>query len=1107
MLVSRYEKRIPIFLALIVLMGLMGTLLILNYRAQLQQQKRIRQWTQTEFNASAERLNLALQRFMDETAQIANSPEVTAFFKNRALGMSMKYGLSTSLNIIRNLFANQAGEHTSSPQRHYEAIFLLDEGFQPLTTWPEQKAIFLPQALRVAQTKPCLLSYEAKLYLLSPIEQDESAVGYIVTIIPYTTLHEFLQPRGKSSQSPYLVCHKNTLVFPLLAPDQKRILCELFQHSTSENEPATISHPGDLTQALQRPFSGNVFLFRSSIPRFALDLYRIEDAASLYDPHLPLMLLVVMLLFSTSLILFSLRLVRSSSRNQGLSENLMELKIREAALSDKNRELELIISGAELGTWLWDVPSGAITINEQWAHMLGYELHEINHQFDTWIKMVHPQDWKRVKSRLDAHLAGSTAIYSADLRLQHKLGHWIWVRDIGQVFSRDEAGHPILVRGIHIDITELKTALNRAEEARREADSVICNFLDSLLVVDRQLRISRVNKETCQLLDCPEQQLIGLPISELFVESAEIVNSSFDFPSRQETEHLEELRNIELTFKGCDGHSVLPVSVNLARLTNEQGETIGVIAGARDVSKLNQALRRTEEQKRFIENILNIVPGGLLVLDDTFSLQQQNHTFDQLLENWHWQYGFRNPDLRQEILLTLARSLQHNSIGEFSLSGESGELTIEYYASLATAQDERINRVIFLHDVTRRRQAEAVRKLHSTVLKQTSEGVLITDTDGSILFSNLAAQKMSGYGSEELQGQRTSLFKSGVQNQTFYNNLWTTIQAGNIWTGSLTNRAKDGTLFEVETSISPVRDDKNTHISHYVSLWRDVSQERALQQQLLQAQKLEAVGQLAAGVAHEINTPIQYIQNNLTFLQNAFGDMDKLLVELQRCTDTPEVRQAVLSCSEIKEMMAACDLEFLREEIPLGIREALDGVDHVSQIVGAMKAFSHPGNVDRVDTDLNKLIQNAALVTRNEWKYNAEMETDLDPGLPLFSCDPGAWSQVLLNLIVNSADAIKEQKAVTLGKIRITTRSFDGQLELSVSDTGGGIPEEVRSRIFEPFFTTKSIGKGTGQGLAIVYDIVVKKHQGTIRCDSRVGEGTTMILRVPLTSLSEENQP
>ena len=1099
----KYKKQLPVIGAMVILLGLTSILLALNYHAQVEVQQKIDQRIQGEVDAGAERLQLRLQHLLSETSQEAQSPEVNAFFKNRALGMSMEYGLNASLHVIDNLFSKRAEgakspAHEAPGKNHgYERIILLDRGLQVLTAWPERDCSCIPDQVKAGITRgSSMISWANNLYLICKVEKNLVHHGYVIGVVSGSAIFGGLFPAADSDRIT-LVSHEGRIVYPDLSEQQRATLARLLNIEVDNSTPNT--HPSDAQgERLSARIPVDPIVFSAMLPQLAMCVYQVEGMANLYEKNSPIQLLVVMLLFSTSLIVLTLRLVRSSTRNQALNENLEELKKGKAALADKNSELELIISGAEVGTWVWDVDSGRIHINDQWAHMLGYEKDEIDENVQSWVEKVHPQDWPAVQKALDKYLQGEISLYKTDHRLKHKSGKWVWVRDVGQTFDRDTDGNPQLIRGIHIDITELKTALQSAEESRREADSVIRNFLDSMLVVDRHMKITRINRETCLLLRYQEDELVGSPISDIFAEPAHVVHSFFNFPFEKTTRDKEELRNIQLTFKKRSTDETLPVSINLSRLVDDGGATIGVVAGAKDVSALNQALKNAEEQKQFIRDILDIIPGGILVLDRRFNLVQSNRTFERLVQKWSGAYEFQPDALEKKIIEQLAVALKENDSGEFSLSNEHQEMIVEYHASGSETQTEKLTRVVFIHDVTSRHFAEATRKLHSTVLEQTSEGVVITDTNGIILYANLAVQNMCGYTFNELDGRKTSVFKSGVQDEAFYQGMWHTIESGNVWTGSITNRAKDSSLFEVEMTISPVRANKDTQISHYVSLWRDVSHERTLQQQLLQAQKLEAVGQLAAGIAHEINTPIQYIQNNLVFFQDAFADIDPLLNLIQTGAADPQGFDAPEWRTSLQQMVKGCDLDFLREDIPQGIADALDGVDHVTRIVGAMKEFSHPGNVCKVAADFNKLIENAILVTRNEWKYNAELKTNLDENLPPFSCDSGLWSQVVLNLIVNSADAIKDAHDKFTGLIQISTTFSNGYIELRISDNGAGIPADLKDRIFEPFFTTKDVGKGTGQGLAIVYDIVVNKHNGTIQCDSTQGQGTTITIRVPV---------
>lgn len=192
------------------------------------------------------------------------------------------------------------------------------------------------------------------------------------------------------------------------------------------------------------------------------------------------------------------------------------------------------------------------------------------------------------------------------------------------------------------------------------------------------------------------------------------------------------------------------------------------------------------------------------------------------------------------------------------------------------------------------------------------------------------------------------------------------------------------------------------------------------------------------------------------------------------------------------------DVEFLCEEIPESLEETTTGVKHVARIIAAMKEFAHPGKEEKSRTDLNRLLDNAAVMTKNEWKYTATLTTDFDPELPAIYSDPVAISQVMINLIINAADAIKEKsKGEKTGKIHLSTTVQNSFIEIRIQDNGIGIDKEINDKIFEPFFTTKQIGKGSGQGLAIAYDIIVNKHGGNISCESQPGIGTTMLIRFP----------
>lgn len=288
-----------------------------------------------------------------------------------------------------------------------------------------------------------------------------------------------------------------------------------------------------------------------------------------------------------------------------------------------------------------------------------------------------------------------------------------------------------------------------------------------------------------------------------------------------------------------------------------------------------------------------------------------------------------------------------------------------------------------------------------------------------------------------------------------------------------------------------------------IGLYEDVTEKMIQERDLRQAQKFEAVGQLAAGIAHEINSPIQYIGDNVSFFKDSFVDIvrvmntyDLMWRELTKMGVVPEE-----FTKKLEGVIEDADIEYLWEEIPTSIEQGLEGVERVEKIVRAMKHFSHPGSDEMIVADINKMLENTITVCRNEWKYVAEVETDFSIDLPLIPCFVGEISQAFLNIIVNGAHAISDftnSGKKGMGKIFITTTRAENFIQIRISDTGGGIPQEIKDRIFDPFFTTKDLGKGTGQGLAIARRVIIDNHQGNLYFETPKGTGTTFVIDLPV---------
>jgi signal transduction histidine kinase len=279
----------------------------------------------------------------------------------------------------------------------------------------------------------------------------------------------------------------------------------------------------------------------------------------------------------------------------------------------------------------------------------------------------------------------------------------------------------------------------------------------------------------------------------------------------------------------------------------------------------------------------------------------------------------------------------------------------------------------------------------------------------------------------------------------------------------------------------------------------DIHDARRRQMQAANASRLESIGGLAAGIAHEINTPTQYVGDNVRFLGDVFGTLQRCIDELSELSAT---QRGSIPAERLRQCVDKADLPYLREEIPKAIAQALDGVQKIARIASAMNVFSHPSE-EQTPTDLNHAIANTVTLATNEWKHVAKVETQLDASLPHVPVVPGEFNQALLNMVVNAAHAIAEtrkQDPTRIGTIRIVTRRLPDWAEINIVDDGCGMPRNIHDKIFDPFFTTKPVGKGTGQGLAIAQNVIVKRHRGTIDVKSEPGLGTTFTIRVPLAN-------
>ena len=305
--------------------------------------------------------------------------------------------------------------------------------------------------------------------------------------------------------------------------------------------------------------------------------------------------------------------------------------------------------------------------------------------------------------------------------------------------------------------------------------------------------------------------------------------------------------------------------------------------------------------------------------------------------------------------------------------------------------------------------------------------------------------------------------------------------------------------FPIEVSLNPAAKKDSVSIDVFIT---NITEQRYLQKQLNQYHRLETLGQLTSGIAHEIKTPLQFIGDNTRFVQDAMEKLIHLIKEYQLLIGNTHNENINSPLKLFKERCKEINVNYLIKEIPDALEQSLEGISQVKELVGAIEVYSHPETKDKKLNDINKAIVTTINVSRNEWKYVADTKIDLDADLPLVPCHINEISQVILNLITNGAHSIKDKignKEYNKGKITIISRLNEKFAEIKVVDDGMGIPEEVQPKLFDPFFTTKEFGMGTGQGLAIALKIIEGKHQGKINFDTELGKGTSFKIKLPIT--------
>ena len=565
--------------------------------------------------------------------------------------------------------------------------------------------------------------------------------------------------------------------------------------------------------------------------------------------------------------------------------------------------------------------------------------------------------------------------------------------------------------------------------------------------------------------------------------------------------------------------SLLWLQTNKLPLRDRDGKVTGVIGTYEDITARKRAEEEVRESNELVKLVLDSVPEAVYGIDMqgkcTFCnpaclrILGYGQSADLYGRDMHAVLHHSRADgtpypVEECHIYEAFRRGQGTHIDDEVLWRRDGtSFSAEYWSQPIHRDGKVVGTVVTFMNIAERKRAETELRMAQFSMEHASDAIFRVDPEGRILYVNGQASHSCERSREELLSLTIPDIAPIFPREAWVA-FWKDIKVRGAITLETLQSTKQGRVFPVEVTANYLKLDGQEYVFSFV---RDLTERRKLEGQLRHAQKLEGIGQLAAGIAHEINTPTQFVTDNLTFLRDSWKAIFELL---ERYRGAIQHAGEVLGPGVIAGLEQAerdCDLEFITAEAPRAIVQSLDGAGRVAKIVRAMKEFSHPDSVDKTAADLNRAIESTITVARNEWKYVAEIETKFDETLPPVICYPGDINQVILNLVVNAAHAIHERfKDGEMGRITVSTRTRGEFAEIAITDTGTGVPDGIRNRIFDPFFTTKDVGKGTGQGLAFAHTVIVKKHAGKIWFETEMGCGTTFFINLPIGPASPEKE-
>jgi PAS domain S-box-containing protein len=754
----------------------------------------------------------------------------------------------------------------------------------------------------------------------------------------------------------------------------------------------------------------------------------------------------------------------------------------------------------KLALWSMFVSSGTLEIDERKALMLGYKPVEFkNKRFSDLLGYIHEEDREIVEKSLDQHLKGISHSYNVEYRILRADGTYSWFNDRGEISFRKLNGAPVQITGISIDISTQKQAKELLEETEKRLSGIVNTIDDVVWSIDMSsdmkiIYLSPAIKKVFgrEFVEFKENknlwiQCIHPDDKSTMADSFLQLKSAGTFDSERRIIHPDG----SIRWVRDRGYNIYDVAGNVIRVD-------GIISDITKRKMVEESLRESEVLFRaIVENSHNAIcilnEHGKITWINNRMIEISHYSREQLLnaDSFISFIASESIDFVKRNFYNHLKGLPFEPVYCFQFLRPDGEKrTVEKHTVGFTDKYGKRNLIIHMLDITELKQAEESLKESESRWRSYVEhapyGVIITDKKGTFLQVNPQACKITGFTidtfvklrfsdllPDDLRKEELLFFNTLIKNGEYHGEMRFFHNSGEKrwWT------------------IAAVCITENMYVVFVSDITnRKIAEEEhlRLEAQLRHSQKMDSIGELAAGIAHEINNPVGFVLGNSETIIEYVNAL-KTYISLYEKNSSPE---------ELLQQRDTLDIDYIMKDIDSLLGDNLSGLNRVKEIVSNLKDFARLDTAQFTETDIEDNLRKTLAIAKSELKYEIDVHTIFGSVSHVY-CNPGEMNQVFLNLVINAAQAIKEQKRSNKGNITIATSEDDYSVYCDISDDGPGIPLEIQTRIFEPFFTTKDVGKGTGLGLSIAYDIIVNKHNGTLNVKSEPGNGASFRIQLP----------